>query len=69
LNIQLPTGKTVSVSVYEYYFILKEEDVAMFYQDCIADDLGVNVENPFYGMAPSARLDIQEEEELEIINI
>lgn len=69
MNIQLPTGKTMSMTVYEYFFLLKDEDVELFYQSCIADDLGVNVENPFYGMAPSAKLDVVEEEEIDIINI
>lgn len=46
-RLQLPTGKTISISVYEYLFILKDEEIDEFYQSCIADDLGTFVENPF----------------------
>ena len=47
MNINLPTGNTITVSVYEWLFILREEDMHEFYQSCIADDLGVYIDNPF----------------------
>lgn len=47
MNIQLPTGNTIVVSVYEFLFVLKEEDVDLFYQNAIADDDGVYIDNPF----------------------
>jgi hypothetical protein len=47
VNINLPTGKTITISCYEYFFALKEEDVDLFFQSCIADDLGSFIENPF----------------------
>lgn len=47
IPIQLSTGKTIYVSTYAYYFILKDEDMALFYESCIADDLGDFVEHPF----------------------
>lgn len=47
MKVQLPTGTTITISAYEYLFVLKEEDVDAFYQACIADNLGVFIENPF----------------------
>lgn len=64
MNIELPTGKTLSISVYEFLFILKDEDVDAFYQQCIAEDLGMMVENPFSNKGNSAA--IKEEEVQEI---
>lgn len=60
MNVQLPTGNTISVSVYEYFFVLKEEDVDLFFQSCIADDLGKYIDNPF--SLKSYSLSITEEE-------
>ena len=45
--ISLPTGKVIYLSVYEYYFELREEDVEEFFRSCIADDIGTYEENPF----------------------
>jgi hypothetical protein len=60
MNIQIPTGNTITISVYEWLFILKDEDVHLFYQDCMADDLGTYIDNPFSNK--SATIDIEEEE-------
>lgn len=47
MNIQLPTGMTINVSVYEYLFLLQEDDIDLFYQQCIADNIGTYIDNPF----------------------
>ena len=65
MNIQLPTGKTISVSVYEFYFLLKDDDMDDFYQSCMADDLGTELNNPFSNRASQGRLEIPEEPEIE----
>lgn len=57
MNIQLVTGKTVSISVYEYLFVLRDDDMDMFYQSCIADDLGIEINNPFSNKASMGSLD------------
>ena len=62
--INLPTGKTISLTTYEWLFILKEEDVDSFYQSCIADDLGHEMNNPF-SKSESHFLNVQEEFEEE----
>jgi hypothetical protein len=46
-NINLPTGNTIYVSTYEYYFVLKEEDIDEFFQSCVADNLGAYIDDPF----------------------
>jgi len=61
MNIQLPTGNTISVSAYEYYFILKEDEIDLFFQSCIADDLGTYIDNPFSSRRSS--LEVKEEDE------
>lgn len=61
MNIQLPTGKTVSISVYEYLFILKDEDMDIFYQNCVADDVGNYIEDPFSDASMKGKL-IEEDE-------
>jgi hypothetical protein len=61
MNIQLPTGKTISVSVYEYLFVLKEDEIDLFYQSCIADDLGVYIEDAFSSKAIAGRLEFDDE--------
>lgn len=60
MQIQLVTGKTISVSCYEWLFLLKEEDVDDFYQSCIADDLGIDIENPFSNKIAHGKLEVQE---------
>lgn len=62
MNIQLPTGKTISVSLYDYYFILQEEDVDVFFQSCIADDLGDEINNPFSNKASTGKIEVDEDE-------
>lgn len=69
-NISLPTGKVIYVSTFEYYFKLEEKDVDEFFQSCIADDLGVEVEYPFSNKRTPGRLEIEDlpdlpEDELE----
>ncbi len=65
MNIQLTTGKTISMSVYEYFFILKDEEMDAFYQDCIADDLGTELNNPFSNKSSMGKLEIADEPEIE----
>lgn len=60
MRIQLPTGNTLDISAYEYYFILQEEDVDAFYQSCIADDLGTYIDNPFSNRAHSSKLEVED---------
>ncbi len=60
MNIQLATGKTITISAYEYFFILKEEDVEEFFQSCVADDLGIYIGNPFSNKSSQGELDIEE---------
>ncbi len=65
MNIQLPTGKTISISVYEFFFLLKEEDIDGFYQSCMADDLGQHIESPFSNRAFQGRLELPDVPEIE----
>lgn len=65
-NINLPTGNTIYVSVYEYYFKLDEKDVDLFFQSCIADNLGIYIDDPFSNMRCEGKLD-EEKDELEDI--
>lgn len=67
INIQLPTGNTISVSVYEYYFMLDDNDMDLFYQSCMADDLGRYIDNPFSKKKHS--LEIKEEDEEDIKDV
>lgn len=60
MNISLPTGKVLSISVYEYLFLIPEEDVDLFYQSCIADDLGTIIEDPFSNKEHFGKLEIDE---------
>lgn len=65
-NISLPTGKVIYVSTFEYYFMLEEKDVDMFFQSCIADDLGIEVQNPFSNKCSSGELEIDDYEDEEV---
>jgi len=70
-NISLPTGKVIYISTYEYYFQLEEKNVDEFFQNCIADDLGTFIEDPFSHRMSQGRLeveDIPEIPEMEIID-
>lgn len=60
INIELPTGKTLSMTAFEWFFMLKEEDVDEFYQSCMADDLGEHIDDPFSGKIIRGRLEIDE---------
>jgi len=59
-NIQLRTGNTIYISVYEYYFKLKDEDMDLFFQMCEADNLGIQIDNPFSDRRHSST--VQDEE-------
>ena len=61
-NISLPTGKVMYMSIYQYLFLLEDDDMDIFYQSCIADDLGTYIENPFSQRKPSRELDIDDDE-------
>lgn len=63
ISIQLPTGKTIAISVYDYYFVLKEDEVDNFYQSCIADDLGEEINNPFSNKASTGKIEVDEDDE------
>jgi hypothetical protein len=63
MNINLPTGKTIYVSAFDYYFLLKEEDVDLFFQSCVADDLGQEINNPFSNKIIIGKIEVDEEEE------
>ena len=58
--VQLPTGNTLSISIYEFFFQLKEDEVDAFYQSAIADDLGTYLDNPFSNRATPGKLDFEE---------
>jgi len=60
MNIQLPTGMTISISYYDYLFVLKDEDMYSFYQECIADNLGSFIEDPWHGSAEKGRVNYEE---------
>ena len=60
MNISLPTGKVLSISVYEYLFLIPEEEVDLFFQSCIADDLGTIIEDPFSNREYFGKLEIDE---------
>lgn len=57
--INLPNGKTISISAYEYLFMITEKEIDLFYQSCMADDLGTEIDNPFI-------LSTKEREKLEL---
>ena len=59
-SIQLRTGKTIYISTYDYYFRLKEDEVDLFFQSCEADDLGIDVEDPFSNRIFFGVLDIED---------
>lgn len=64
MYISLPTGKVITVSYYEWLFMLKEEDLDEFFQSCIADDLGHVIENPF-SSKNADKLEVEEENNVE----
>lgn len=48
------------MTAFEWFFMLKEEDVDEFYQSCMADDLGEHIDDPFSGKIIRGRLEIDE---------
>lgn len=60
--INLPTGKVIYVSVDDFLFRLKEEDVDQFYQSCIADDLGEYIDFPFASQAGNGSISLDDQE-------
>lgn len=59
-NISLPTGKVIYISTYEWLFQLEEKNVDEFFQNCIADDLGSFIEDPFSQRVPMGKLEVEE---------
>lgn len=69
MNIQLPTGTTITMSVYEYFFLLDDKDVDLFYQSCIAENIGVYIENPFSnGYSLHSKIEVNVEDEPDELN-
>jgi len=66
LRVNLPNGNTISISAYEFYFLLDDKDVDEFYQSCLADNLGVYINNPFSSIE-RGRLEVDEDEEEQVI--
>lgn len=64
-NISLPTGKVIYVSTYEYYFQLEDKDIHEFFQNCMADDLGSFIDDPFSQKMNPGRLEVEEVPEVE----
>lgn len=61
-NISLPTGNVIYISTYEYFFVLKDEDMDEFYQQLIAENAGVPApDNPFSNKASKGNLEEVEE--------
>ena len=44
----------------QWLFQLEEKDVEEFYQNCIADDLGIFIENPFSASSPQGKLEVDD---------
>lgn len=55
MNIQLPTGKTVYISMVEFLSV-EDRDVDIFFQSLIADDSGDFIENPFSAIRPQKEI-------------
>lgn len=64
MRVNLPNGKTVEVNTSEW-FAMNDAEVEEFYQSCMADDLGIAIENPF-SSKKNEKLDIDIEEEPEV---
>lgn len=63
-NIQLPTGKTINIPLYTFLFEIKDDEVDLFFQSCIADDLGTFIEDPFSGRGIVGKLEVDEPNEV-----
>lgn len=61
MMINLPNGNTIYVSDYEWLFILKDEDIDLFYQQCMADNLGTYIDNPFSNKASYGKIEIDDD--------
>lgn len=48
------------MSVYEFLFVLKDDEVDLFYQSCVADDLGNFIEDPFADKSIKGKLEVDE---------
>jgi len=68
-NISLPTGKVIYISVHEYFFQLEEKDVDDFFRNCIADDLGSFIEDPFSMKTPQGKLEMDDVPEIPEVEI
>lgn len=66
--ISLPNGKNLIISTYEFLFVLKESDVDSFYETCMADDMGVEIDNPFYSTEKPTGFIYREEIEDELLD-
>jgi hypothetical protein len=56
----LPTGNTITISVYEWLFVITDDQVPLFFQSCIADNLGEYIDNPFSARAPMGQLEVED---------
>lgn len=61
MNIQLPNGKTVNVSVIDF-LSLSDDETTLFYQELIAEDAGEFLDNPFSQIRTSSDLSLDEED-------
>lgn len=64
-NIQLETGKTLYVPLFEWLFKVEDKDVKEFLQSCVADDLGSFVEDPFCQRVMHGKLEVEESFDIE----
>jgi len=62
MNINLPNGKTISVSLHEWLFVLGDDEVEEFYKECMADDIGSFINDPFAENPEKIDLDKETEE-------
>lgn len=66
-NIQLPTGKTINIPIAQFLFGIKDDEVDLFFQSCIADDLGTFLEHPFANNAARGFVEVEDEPVIEEI--
>lgn len=48
------------MTAFEWLFMLDEKDVDEFYQSCMADDLGVYIDDPFSNRVERGKLEVEE---------
>lgn len=59
--LSLPTGKIIHISMFEFLFLIPEDNVDEFYQQLIADDAGTPApDDPFSNRAPKGTLEWEE---------